>query len=145
MLRSGDDYGSFTYAGFDGLGLPAHEKEEPYIFHFPDGNASIARLLVRSMFPPRFPAAPWRCCYGASRYATWITRKIPSAAAEQYGRERETDRQKSRRERMFRSPTCVRETLRVKGNYCVLACYNVMIPYICPELPEGQKEALRTL
>jgi spermidine dehydrogenase len=53
--ESGDDYGTFTYAGFDGLGLPAHEKEEPYIFHFPDGNASVARLLVRSMIPAAVP------------------------------------------------------------------------------------------
>ena len=46
-----DDYHSFTYAGFGGMGLGEIEKEEPYIFHFPDGNASIARLLVRSLVP----------------------------------------------------------------------------------------------
>jgi spermidine dehydrogenase len=34
---------------------------------------------------------------------------------------------------------------RVKGNFCVLACYNVMIPYICPELPDAQKDALAYL
>src|SRR5208282_2125158 len=50
----GDDYGSITYAGFDGLGLPESE-EEPYIFHFPDGNASVARLLVRSLVPESLP------------------------------------------------------------------------------------------
>ena len=55
--EAGDDYGSFTYAGFDGLGLPPHEKEEPYIFHFPDGNASIARLLVRSLIPAAIPGS----------------------------------------------------------------------------------------
>jgi spermidine dehydrogenase len=33
----------------------------------------------------------------------------------------------------------------VAGKYCVLACYNVMIPYICTELPERQKEALSYL
>jgi spermidine dehydrogenase len=33
----------------------------------------------------------------------------------------------------------------VKAKYCVLACYNVMIPYICPELPGAQKEALSYL
>ena len=38
-----DDYGSFSYPGFDGLGLDPQEKEEPYIFHFPDGNATVAR------------------------------------------------------------------------------------------------------
>ncbi len=27
------------------------EPEEPYIYHFPDGNASIARLLVRRLIP----------------------------------------------------------------------------------------------
>src|SRR5215469_7295782 len=49
--EAGDDYGSFSYAGFQGLGLPVREKEEPYIFHFPDGNASVARLLVRALIP----------------------------------------------------------------------------------------------
>src|SRR5262249_60183966 len=42
------------YPGFDGLGLPDTanpELNEPYIHHFPDGNASIARLLVRSLVP----------------------------------------------------------------------------------------------
>src|SRR5216683_5617153 len=52
---AGDDYQSFTYPGFDGLGFPEHEKEEPYIFHFPDGNASVARLLVRSLVAGAVP------------------------------------------------------------------------------------------
>ena len=30
----------------------------------------------------------------------------------------------------------------VKAKSCVLACYNGMIPYICPDLPAPQKEAL---
>ncbi len=33
----------------------------------------------------------------------------------------------------------------VVAKNCVLACYNGMIPYICPELPEKQKEALSYL
>src|SRR5882672_474264 len=52
---NGDDYGSFTYPGFDGLGLGPQEKEEPYIFHFPDGNASVARLLIRALIPEAMP------------------------------------------------------------------------------------------
>lgn len=40
------------YPGVKKLGIPAHkEPKEPYIYHFPDGNASIARLLVRKMIP----------------------------------------------------------------------------------------------
>jgi spermidine dehydrogenase len=38
-----------------GMGLGEDEREEPYIFHFPDGNASIARLLVRSLIPSAVP------------------------------------------------------------------------------------------
>src|SRR5580698_440077 len=50
--RNPDDYEAYRYAGFEGMDLGGdEEKEEPYIFHFPDGNASIARLLVRSLIP----------------------------------------------------------------------------------------------
>jgi spermidine dehydrogenase len=34
---------------------------------------------------------------------------------------------------------------RIQAKQCVLACYNGMIPYICPELPEKQKAALAYL
>src|SRR5205814_3639171 len=43
--------------GFNGLGLAlAGEpfREASYTFHFPDGNASIARLLVSRLVPPAF-------------------------------------------------------------------------------------------
>ena len=48
------DLRSFGYPGFAGLKLPADdhpEWSEPYIYHFPDGNASLARLLVRALIP----------------------------------------------------------------------------------------------
>ena len=53
--------------GFEGMGLdPApgkgmnrdaipNEEAEKYFFHFPDGNASIARLLVRNLIPAAMP------------------------------------------------------------------------------------------
>ena len=33
----------------------------------------------------------------------------------------------------------------VKAKACVLACWNMMIPYLCPELPDRQKDALHYL
>ena len=30
----------------------------------------------------------------------------------------------------------------VRGAACILACWNMVIPYMCPELPEKQREAL---
>ena len=32
-----------------------NEEAEKYFFHFPDGNASIARLLVRKLIPQAIP------------------------------------------------------------------------------------------
>ena len=45
---------SCALPGFQGLDIAAEEdisNTEPYIYHFPDGNASIARLLVRKLCP----------------------------------------------------------------------------------------------
>src|SRR5262249_28242690 len=41
------------YPGFKGLKIERANPEwdEPYIYHFPDGNASLARLLVRKLMP----------------------------------------------------------------------------------------------
>jgi spermidine dehydrogenase len=38
-----------------------------------------------------------------------------------------------------------KRALRVRGRHCVLACYNMMIPYLAPELPDAQKKALHEL
>jgi spermidine dehydrogenase len=32
-----------------------------------------------------------------------------------------------------------------QGQHCVLACWNMMIPYLCPQLPQRQKDALHEL
>ena len=50
------------YPGFRGLALPSDpqaeaEMNEPYIHHFPDGNASVARLLVRELLPAAAPGS----------------------------------------------------------------------------------------
>lgn len=41
--------------GFDATGLPQPGDSQPYIHHFPDGNASVARLLVRQLIPSVAP------------------------------------------------------------------------------------------
>jgi spermidine dehydrogenase len=38
-----------------------------------------------------------------------------------------------------------RQVFKVRARGCVLACWNMMIPYLCPELPDAQKEALHYL
>ena len=139
-----DDYGSFSYPGFDGLGLDPQEKEEPYIFHFPDGNATVARLLVRTLIPGSIPGNTMEdVVVEKANYekldadgnavrirlgSTVVNAKQNHEAGEARGV----------------SVAYVREgkLKRVKARHCVLASYNAMVPYLCPELPELQKKAL---
>jgi spermidine dehydrogenase len=145
--EAGDDYGSFTYPGFDGLGFPRREKEEPYIFHFPDGNASVARLLVRSLLPEAVPGSTMEDVVTAkANYAKLdepsgkIRIRLSSTAIH------------VRHSAAADSPKEVQVTYMrgakmhtVAAKNCVLACYNGMIPYICPDLPAQQKQALSYL
>ena len=145
---AGDDYGSFTYAGFDGLGLPAREKEEPYIFHFPDGNASVARLLVRSLIPAAIPGSTMEDVVTAradyshlDRAENAVRLRLNSTVVNvKHGPAKDATAKE-----VQITYTRSGKPFVVKGNYGLLACYNVMIPYICPELPDAQKEALSYL
>jgi spermidine dehydrogenase len=141
-----DDYHSFTYPGFTALGLP-QEKEEPYIFHFPDGNASIARLLVRSLIPAAIPGSSMedvvtvRADYSQLDREQNSVRLRLNSTAVNVKHAPAVDAAKEVRV----TYTCAGKPYVVRGKQCVLACYNVMIPYICPELPESQKESLAYL
>jgi spermidine dehydrogenase len=152
---SGDDYGSFTYAGFDGLGIGEHEKEEPYIFHFPDGNASVARLLVRALIPSAMPGhsmedvvtaradyskldvdgAPLRIRLNST--VVHVQQSGTSVAA--------SDATGAASKAVDIAYMRGKKLQSVQAKNCVLACYNGMIPYICPTLPQKQKEALSYL
>ena len=145
--EAGDDYRSFSYAGFDGLDLPVREKEEPYIFHFPDGNASIARLLVRSMLPAAIPGGTMEDVVMARADYSQLDRGENSVRIRLNSTVVSVRHAESVATGKRVHVTYMRagKAFRAKGKYCVLACYNVMIPYICPELPEAQKEALSYL
>jgi spermidine dehydrogenase len=146
-FESGDDYKSFTYPGFDGLGLGQPEKEEPYIFHFPDGNASIARLLMRRLNPNAVPGHTMDdVVTSVVKYdelddpdcAVRIRLKSTVVQVQHEGPIHKSEQV---------SVAYVRDgkLQKVHAQHCVLACYNMMIPYLCPELPAAQKQALHSL
>jgi spermidine dehydrogenase len=153
------DCWGFYMPGFQGLKLkpgaaprmsytPAGYIEGgSYVFHFPDGNASIARLLVRELVPGAVPGRDCRDVVTAKvdyarldRPANGVrirlssvcmrTRNIGDPAASQG-----VEIAYARGEGVF----------SVKAKACVLASWNSMIPYLCPELPEAQKAALHKL
>lgn len=139
--RNPDDYGSFQYPGFEGMDLGELGKEEPYIFHFPDGNASIARMLVRTLIPEAISGHTMedivtaRTDYSKLDKPSSPTRLRLNSTVVKAQNTRATDEVEVayvHKGKLFSA----------KAKSCVLACYNVMIPYLCPELPEKQKEAL---
>ena len=144
---AGDDYGAISYPGFDGLNLGTAERErqtEPYIFHFPDGNASIARMLVRTLVPGTIPGHTMEDVVTAptdySRLdapGSAVRIRLNSTAVNvrnigpvQTAKEVGVAYERSGKLEL------------VRAKHCVLACYNMMIPYLCPDLPEKQKAAL---
>jgi spermidine dehydrogenase len=146
-FENGDDYQSFTYPGFDGLQLGESEKEEPYIFHFPDGNASIARLLIRSLIPGAVPGQTMddvvsaRADYGRLDDAKGPVRIRLNSTVVQVRHNGSATSAKDVGIAYMRGG----KLQTVAASACVLACYNMMIPYLCPDLPQKQQEALHSL
>jgi len=127
--ESGDDYGGITYAGFQGMDLGEDaEKEEPYIFHFPDGNASIARLLVRALIPAAVPGHTMddvvtaRADYSRlDQEAALVLIRLNSTVVnvKHVGDSKNEVEVAYVRGKQLQS---------VRARQCVLACYNGMIP-----------------
>ena len=143
------------YPGFKGLNLPpgAIRRMGPtpagykttggsFKLHFPDGNATIVRLLVRSLIPAAMPGTSAEDVVTAHADYSQLDRDgagvrlrlnstVLNVARTQDGRHADV--------------VYVRggERSRVRARHCVMACWNTMIPYLCPQLPEFQKAALR--
>ena len=107
---------------------------------FPDGNASVARLLVQKMIPGVAPGmkgfedvAIARFNYGALDQADQSTRiRLNSTAVGV----REVD------DYVQIDYVQQGKPLRITANHCVLACYNNLIPALCPEMSDAQKSGL---
>jgi spermidine dehydrogenase len=143
---TGDDYGAITYPGFDGLDLGKLEKG-PYIFHFPDGNASIARMLVRSLVPSSVSGHTMddivtaRADYSRLDQSSSPVRIRLNSTVVQVNHDQPVNQAKKVQIAYMHAGKL--ESVRAKS--CILACYNGMIPYLCPELPARQREALSYL
>jgi spermidine dehydrogenase len=130
---------------FPGMGNTASGYADggSYSFHFPDGNATIARLLVRGLIPRAVPG------HGVDDA---VTTRTDYAELDKPGQ--------PTRIRLSSVAVGVRnvdgpgveiayarlgQVFRVRGAHCVLAGWNMMIPYLCPEMPQKQKDALHYL
>ena len=144
---------SYGLPGAAGLGIDDEIKQrEGYDqhsykedLHFPDGNASVARSLVRHMIPAVAPGNSMHDIVSAKFDYSELDRpqsplRIRLNSTAVYVRHLgnpETAKQVE--------VTYVQEGVanRVRGRRCVMACYHAIIPYLCPEIPSPQQEALK--
>jgi spermidine dehydrogenase len=133
--------------GFDGLGLPKEEqfRQGSYTFHFPDGNASIARLLVSRLVPKAI--AGTHDMHSIGKQVVDYGRLDDDAASVRI-RLNSTVARVAHDGPMDTAGAVKVAYLRdgrmhqVRGRNVILACYNAMIPRLVPELPEAQRQAL---
>ncbi len=118
------------------------EEAERFFCHFPDGNATIARLLVRRLIPGSIPGTSAedvvtaRADYGRlDRSANSVRIRLNSPVV----RVRHEGATGSRVEVTY---VAAGKPVTVSSRSVVLACWHATIPYLCPELPAKQKEAL---
>jgi len=128
--------------GFNGLGLTFDEefRESSYTFHFPDGNASIARLLINRLIPSAIGG-----------HQTMETIVQAPLSYERLDESKSAVRIRLKSAAVRVSPERARVSVAylhdgkvhgVSGRFCILACYNALIPALMPELPDRQKDAL---
>jgi len=131
------------YPGFRGMDSGEEASEGAY-FRFPDGNASIARLLVRSMIPSVAPGNSMEDIVTARFDYSQLDREGSPARIRLNSTAVRVRNVPDERHPEAVDITYVRggKAQSVRGRSCVLACYNMMIPHMCPELPEQQREAL---
>jgi spermidine dehydrogenase len=147
------------FAGFQGLKLkpggtnrmgytPRFYSTPPFgseTFHFPDGNASIARALVRLLVPGSMPGnaaediVTAQCDYGAlDRSSNNVRIRLNNIVVRARSG-------KDGVELAYTPSPGGGPVHRVKARDCVFASWNMMIPYIVTELPPEQKAAMHAL
>ncbi len=130
--------------GLKAAGFAEYEEEEPYIHHFPDGVASVARLMVREMIPGVAPGSTMEDVVMAhfdyeklDLEESSVRLRLSSTVTHV---EHEGDPASAKRVAVTYAKNGKANGVRARR--CVLACDHSVIPSLCPELPKAQREAL---
>jgi spermidine dehydrogenase len=155
------DCWAIGFPGFEGMGLDktpvggrlsftalgaVTPQVGDYTFHFPDGNASIARMLVRSLIPAAIPGHTAEdIVTAATDYSRLDSSDAPIKIrlSSTVVRVRHLGDPDSAKEVEISYATPQGQLSAVRGKAVVMACWNMVTSYLCPELPETQKEALK--
>jgi len=140
-----------SIAECEGAGLPmlhllGRAGQEPAgdqggdVAMFPDGNATIARLLVRSLVPA---AAAGQGTLDIALQAFEYAQLDRPDATVRLRLNSTVVRVENTGGGVAASYVSDGRLLRIRSRHAVMACYHVMLPHLCPQLPEAQKDAQR--
>jgi spermidine dehydrogenase len=115
-----------------------------YRFHFPDGNASIARMLVRRLIPEAAPGSTAEDIVTAAFDYAQLDRagapvRLRLASSVLRVRHRGKPASAKEVEVTWLGPHGL---YSARSRHCIMACWSSIIPYLCPDLPAAQKEAM---
>jgi spermidine dehydrogenase len=122
-----------------------YDEENPYIYHFPDGNAGVARALVKKMIPAVAEGKNAEELVLSKfnyreldRFSNVVRIRLNSTVVNV----RHVGNPKNSNE-VFVKYINDNKSNEIKSKNVVMACYNMMIPHIVSDLPEEQASALR--
>ena len=125
--------------GYEPEDLEGYNWEYP-VAMWPDGNASLARLQVARLIPAVAPGTK----ADNVAVASFDYAQLDSADSPVRIRLNSTVINVNRRDDgVDVAYVNDDEVLGVRAKHCVMACYHVIMPHLCPQLPEEQKEAMR--
>ena len=117
-----------------------YAKDDIQFPTFPDGNASVARLLVRRLIPAVAPGNSMEDVIDArfdysqlDRSDSTVRIRLNSTAVNVKNIDGGVEVAYVQNGKPY----------TLKSKHSILACYNGLIPHLCPELPPAQKEHLK--
>lgn len=147
MVAWKDTLGEGAYQNYINKDKGTYGTDDPFIQHFPDGNATIARLLVKKMIPNVGPVQNVedvilsRFDYDQLDKPGNATRLRLNSTVVNVKHIGSTNNAREVTVNYIKD----NQSYTVKAKGVVLACYNMIIPYIVPNLPEDQFAALKKL
>ena len=130
--------------GYPGLQLFGQDWEgEDFqypVAMWPDGNASLARLLVAKLIPEAAPGANAQNIATANFDYSLLDRESGDVRLRRNATVIHTENTETGVSVTYASSGNIH---RVTATHSVLACYHSIIPHLCPAIPAAQKDALK--
>ncbi|MDA0681462.1 MAG: NAD(P)-binding protein [Proteobacteria bacterium] len=125
--------------------VAVYDEDNPYIHHFPDGNAGVARALVKKLIPDVAKGNNAEALVLANfdyaeldKTSNAVRLRLNSTVVNvKHGGDPRNSSE------VFVNYINGDQSYQVKAGGVVMACYNMFIPHIVSDLPEEQAAALR--